>query len=135
MVAAVFRTIFAQPDLASMTKTWDKVRDEPTARYPKIGPLMDAAKARSWPSPRSPASTGARSGPLIRWSSATSRYRLSGGTNLLHRRGRLPQDLVPLLQLANAPVRSGQLGRLTLLRDAGLEPAVDQIAGPPPVQA
>ena len=46
MVAAVFRTIFAQPDLASMTKTWDKVRDEPTARYPKIGPLMDAAKSQ-----------------------------------------------------------------------------------------
>ena len=32
-VAAVFRTIFAQPDLASMAKQWDKVRDELTARY------------------------------------------------------------------------------------------------------
>ena len=45
MVAAVFRTIFAQPDLASMAKQWDKVRDDLAARYPKTGPLMDGAKA------------------------------------------------------------------------------------------
>jgi putative transposase len=45
MVAAVFRTIFAQPKLAPMAAQWDKVRDELAARYPKIGPLMDAAKA------------------------------------------------------------------------------------------
>lgn len=45
MVAAVFRTIFAQPDLGSMSKQWDKVRDELTVRYPKIGDLMDQAKA------------------------------------------------------------------------------------------
>ena len=45
MVAAVFRTIFAQPDLASMTGQWDKVRDELASRYPKIGDLMDTAKA------------------------------------------------------------------------------------------
>ena len=45
MVAAVFRTIFAQPDLASMSKQWDKVQGELAARYPKIGTLMDTAKA------------------------------------------------------------------------------------------
>ena len=45
MVAAVFRTIFAQPDLGSMGKQWDKVRDDLAARYPKIGPLMDDAKS------------------------------------------------------------------------------------------
>lgn len=45
MVAAVFRTIFAQPDLASMSRQWDKVRDDLAARYPKTGPLMDGAKA------------------------------------------------------------------------------------------
>ena len=45
MVAAVFRTIFAQPDLASMAKQWDKVRDDLASRYPKTGPLMDGAKA------------------------------------------------------------------------------------------
>ncbi|OLT15956.1 IS256 family transposase [Serinicoccus sp. CUA-874] len=45
MVAAVFRTIFAQPDLASMSRQWDKVRDDLATRYPKTGPLMDAAKS------------------------------------------------------------------------------------------
>jgi len=44
MVAAVFRTIFAQPDAEAMAATWDKVRDELAARFPKIGPLMDQAK-------------------------------------------------------------------------------------------
>ena len=44
MVAAVFRTIFAQPDLASMSKQWDKVQGELAARYPKVGTLMDTAK-------------------------------------------------------------------------------------------
>jgi putative transposase len=45
MVAAVFRTIFAQPDLSSMSRQWDKVQGELAGRYPKIGALMDAAKA------------------------------------------------------------------------------------------
>ena len=45
MVAAVFRTIFAQPDPDAMTVTWDAVRDQLAARWPKIGPHMDAAKA------------------------------------------------------------------------------------------
>jgi putative transposase len=45
MVAAVFRTIFAQPDLTSMSRQWDKVQGELAARYPKIGTLMDQAKA------------------------------------------------------------------------------------------
>ena len=44
MVAAVFRTIFAQPDPGSMAATWDTVRDQLAARFPKIGPLMDDAK-------------------------------------------------------------------------------------------
>jgi transposase-like protein len=45
MVAAVFRTIFAQPDPDSMAATWDQVRDQLAGRFPKIGPLMDDAKA------------------------------------------------------------------------------------------
>jgi transposase-like protein len=45
MVAAVFRTIFAQPDPDSMATTWEQVRDQLAARFPKIGPLMDEAKA------------------------------------------------------------------------------------------
>ena len=45
MVAAVFRTIFAQPDPDSMATTWDQVRDQLAGRFPKVGPLMDDAKA------------------------------------------------------------------------------------------
>ena len=44
MAAAVFRTIFAQPDRASMRTQWDTVRDQLAVRYPKIGTLMDEAK-------------------------------------------------------------------------------------------
>ena len=45
MVAAVFRTIVAQPDPEAMSVTWDQVRDQLAGRLPKIGPHMDAAKA------------------------------------------------------------------------------------------
>jgi putative transposase len=45
MVAAVFRTIFAQPDAQTVAATWDEVRDQLAARFPKIGPLMDEAKS------------------------------------------------------------------------------------------
>jgi putative transposase len=45
MAAAVFRTIFAQPNPDAVSHTWDAVRDQRTAGFPKIGPLMDAAKA------------------------------------------------------------------------------------------
>ena len=44
MVAAVFRTIFAQPDAKTVAATWDEVRDQLAGRFPKIGPLMDEAK-------------------------------------------------------------------------------------------
>ena len=44
MVAAVFRTVFAQPDPATVANTWDTVRDQLTRTFPKIGPLMDDAK-------------------------------------------------------------------------------------------
>jgi putative transposase len=44
MVAAVFRTIFAQPDPATVAATWDSVGDQLAAAFPKIGPLMDEAK-------------------------------------------------------------------------------------------
>lgn len=45
MVAAVFRTIFAQPDAQAVSQTWDEVRDQLAKSFPKIGPLMDEAKA------------------------------------------------------------------------------------------
>ena len=45
MVAAVFRTIFAQPNPDAVSSTWDQVRDQLASMFPKIGPLMDNAKA------------------------------------------------------------------------------------------
>ena len=45
MAAAVFRTIFAQPDAAAVTEAWDQVADQLAASFPKIGPLMASAKA------------------------------------------------------------------------------------------
>ena len=45
MVAAVFRTIFVQPNPQAVSATWDSVRDQLAAGFPKIGPLMDDAKA------------------------------------------------------------------------------------------
>src|SRR3954462_8086768 len=44
MVAAVFRTIFAQPDAITVAAPWDEVRDQLAKSFPKIGPLMDEAK-------------------------------------------------------------------------------------------
>ena len=45
MVAAVFRTIFAQPAPETVASTWDQVRDQLGHRFPKIAVLMDDAKA------------------------------------------------------------------------------------------
>lgn len=39
MVAAVFRTIFAQPDKDAVSDAWDQVRDQLAASAPKIGPV------------------------------------------------------------------------------------------------
>jgi transposase-like protein len=44
MVAAVFRTIFAQPDPTTVAATWDQIRDQLGDRFPKIATLMDDAK-------------------------------------------------------------------------------------------
>jgi putative transposase len=44
-VAAAFRTIFAQSKPTEVEATWEKTRDEFAARFPKLGPLMDQAKA------------------------------------------------------------------------------------------
>jgi len=45
MVAAVFRTIFAQPTADAVAATWDSVCDQLAATFPKIEPLMNDAKA------------------------------------------------------------------------------------------
>ena len=44
MAAALFRTIFAQPDADAVTAAWDQVRDQLAASFPKAGPLMDSAR-------------------------------------------------------------------------------------------
>jgi putative transposase len=45
MVAALFRTIFAQPNATAVSAAWEQVRDQLTTTFPKVGPLMDDAKA------------------------------------------------------------------------------------------
>jgi putative transposase len=45
MVAAVFRTIFAQPDPDAVSTAWDEVRDQLAKSFPKVGLLMDQAKS------------------------------------------------------------------------------------------
>lgn len=45
MVAAVFRTIFAQPDPKAANTAWDEVRDQLATSFPRVGPYMDQAKA------------------------------------------------------------------------------------------
>jgi putative transposase len=44
-VAAAFRIVFAQNTRGEVEAAWEKARDEFAARYPKVGPLMDEAKA------------------------------------------------------------------------------------------
>jgi transposase-like protein len=45
MVAALFRTIFAQPDPEAVGAAWEEVRDQLVKTFPKVGPLMDTGKA------------------------------------------------------------------------------------------
>jgi len=44
-VAAAFRVVFAQNTRREVEQAWAKARTEFAARYPKVGPLMDEAKA------------------------------------------------------------------------------------------
>ena len=44
MAAAVFRTIFAQPDATAVTEAWDQVTDQLAASFAKVGPLMAGAR-------------------------------------------------------------------------------------------
>jgi putative transposase len=45
MVASMFRMVFAQPDPKAVRATSEEVRDRLADSFPKIGPLMDDAKA------------------------------------------------------------------------------------------
>jgi putative transposase len=66
MVAAVFRTIFAQPTAEAVAATWDSVGDQLAATFPKIEPLMHDAKAEVLAFTAFPAPTGPKSGPPTR---------------------------------------------------------------------
>ena len=44
MAAALFRTVFAQPDAAAVRSAWDDVAGRLSASFPKAGPLMGAAE-------------------------------------------------------------------------------------------
>ena len=45
MAAAVFRTIFTQPDAEAVNSAWDQVQGQLAASFPKTGALMGDAKA------------------------------------------------------------------------------------------
>jgi len=66
LVAAGFRAISAQPDATTVAATWDEVREHLVGRFPKIGKLRDAAKARALAFSASPDRTGQRSGAPTR---------------------------------------------------------------------
>jgi len=44
MAAAVFRTVFAQPDAEAVNNAWDQVQDQLAATFPEAGPLINDAK-------------------------------------------------------------------------------------------
>ena len=73
MVAAAFRTIFAQVSPEEISAQWDHVANMLTERFDKAAALMLRAKEevlafRTFPEP-----TGARSGAPIHWSASTRR--------------------------------------------------------------
>ena len=73
MVAAVLRTIFAQPDPDAVSQAWDEVRDQLTGSFSRVGPMMDAAKAEVLAFTGYPKFTGARSGRPTQSSESTKR--------------------------------------------------------------
>ena len=73
MVAAVFRTIFAQPDRAAVFAAWEEVRDQLVKTFRKSAHRWTPRRPRCWRSPRSPRRTGSRSGRTTRWNGSTRR--------------------------------------------------------------
>jgi transposase-like protein len=67
LVATLVRSIFAQPDAAQVAAQHERVVDQLAERFPAAAGTWQRPAPRSWPSPRSPRSTGARSGrPTLR---------------------------------------------------------------------
>jgi putative transposase len=60
-------------DAATVAATWDSIRDQLAAAFPKIGPLMDEAKTEVLAFTVFPATTGPRCGRPTRWNGSTRR--------------------------------------------------------------
>jgi putative transposase len=73
MVAAVFRTIFAQPNAEAVSAVWDDVRDQLARSFPKVAPLMDAAKAEVLAFAAFPPAHWVKICRTTRWSGSTRR--------------------------------------------------------------
>jgi hypothetical protein len=117
----VFRTIFAQPDAATVASTCDEVRDQLTVRFPRIGDLMDGAKAEllaftllsSWRYPASRTLTSDAAAPVVkRWRSVNPhgrRVRCAGSRAMAC----AVMQMMPLQQRCVA-ASAGQNAQLTL---------------------
>lgn len=73
MVASMFRMIFSAPDAEAVHATWEGVRDRLAASFPKIGPLMDDARAEVLAFTAFPKAHWQRSGRPIHWSASIRR--------------------------------------------------------------
>ena len=71
MVAAAFRTIFAQASPEEIAAQWDHVAAMFAERFPKAAALMAGPRKRCSPSAPSPGPTGASSGRPTPWSGST----------------------------------------------------------------
>jgi putative transposase len=74
MVATLVRTIFAQPDAASVWEQHAKVVEQLTERFPAAAELLAEAGPDVLASPRSPKSIGARSGRTTPKNGSTRNY-------------------------------------------------------------
>ena len=72
-VATMVRTIFAQPDAATVHEQHARIVDQLEARFPEAAALLDEAGPTCSPSPRSRRSTGGSSGATTRSSGSTRR--------------------------------------------------------------
>ena len=72
-VATMVRSIFAQPDAASVREQHARIVAQLEERFPAAAELLDEAGPDCWPSRRCPRRSGARSGPTTPWSASTAR--------------------------------------------------------------
>jgi hypothetical protein len=110
MVAALFRTIFAQPDPAAVSAAWEEVRDQLVKTFPKVGPLMDTAKAEV---------LAFTAFPKAHWIKIWSNNPLERINKEIKRRSRVVERrsgrLRGSLTLVVMPIRDGQCELMALL--------------------